>query len=206
MPFSVTVWDWGENDKRVQVDYSARRTDEPIDSSHSGEARMVGGAPPTIWARHGKRLGGAHPTERPLLGVPIATDTVSEFPLEARKPGLGKDERPSEDLIPGFRWSGRIRQQYRSGSGEESLLPRPLRTVRELAPHTAHAFTNAPRGTRPFWQRPSRYAPGADGPSARPSSLRGTASRAHAREPHQQAFLLPTYLPVFLSRLIEGLS
>jgi hypothetical protein len=41
-----------------------------------------------------------------------------------------------------------------------------------------------------------RYAPGADGPYARPSSSRWSASRAHAREPHQRAFLPPTSLLV----------
>src|SRR3954471_12979857 len=66
--------------------------------------------------------------------------------------------------------------------------------------HAAQAFTNAPRGTRPLWQRPSRYAPGADGPSTRPSGW------AHDREPHQRAFLPPSYLLVSLGRLAEVLS
>src|SRR5208283_2242333 len=47
-------------------------------------------------------------------------------------------------------------------------------------------------------QRPSRYAPGADEPYARRSSIRWSASRAYVREPHQQAFLPPTYLLVSL--------
>ena len=91
-------------------------------------------------------------------------------------------------------------------AGKHCCFPAPSELHVTVARHAAQAFTNAPRGTRPLWQRPSRYAPGADGPSARPSSLRGSASRAHDREPHQQAFLPPTYLLVSLSRLAEVLS
>src|SRR5262245_3089411 len=53
-------------------------------------------------------------------------------------------------------------------------LPSELHVT--VSRHAALAFTNAPRGTRPPLRRPSRYASGADGPSARPSSLRGSAS------------------------------
>src|SRR5438552_12047391 len=85
------------------------------------------------------------------------------------------DPRFSDMLFspPAFRLQvNRMTQEHSSGllltaSGIQHRVPR-----RTLAPHTAQAFTNAPRGTRPLWQRPSRSAPGADGPSARPPSLR----------------------------------
>jgi hypothetical protein len=91
-------------------------------------------------------------------------------------------------------------------AGKHRCFPAPSELHVTVARHAAQAFTNAPRGTRPLWQRPSRYAPGADGTPARPSSLRGNTSWANAREPHQRAFLPPTYLLVSLSRLAAVLS
>ena len=110
-------------------------------------------------------------------------------------------------FVPCLRsWRRRCRGVSSRVAGRYCYLPAPSELDVRVAPHPAQAFTNAPRGTRPLWQRPSRYAPGADGPFARLSSLRWSASRAYAREPHQRAFLLPTYLLVSLSRLAEVLS
>src|SRR5512135_2704700 len=144
------------------------------------------------------RLGFRQFSFRPIVRA-LQGNTFNAF---QRSPLLRQAVFPS-----GFRFQvGRMAQKSSSellvtASRIQHRVPR-----RTLAPHTAQAFTNAPRGTRPPLRRPSRYAPGADGPRARPSSLRGSASRAHAREPHQQAFLLPTYLLVSLSRLAEVLS
>src|SRR4029077_9777195 len=93
-----------------------------------------------------------------------------------------------------------IHNQIGRVAGKHYCFPAPSELHVTVARHAAQAFTNAPRGTRPPWQRASRYAPGADGPSTRPSG------RAHDQELHQQAFLLLSYLLVSLSRLAEVLS
>jgi hypothetical protein len=92
--------------------------------------------------------------------------------------------------------------------GKEVALPPPppLRTGRESCPSSSSSLHKRPSRDAVVLQRPSRYAPGADGPYARPSSRRGSASRTHVREPHQRAFLPPTYLLVSLSRLAKVLS
>jgi hypothetical protein len=94
-----------------------------------------------------------------------------------------------------------------SGSGEALRPPRPLRTGRESCPSSRSSLH----------ERPSRDAAALTTTfTIRTRSRRtvrqtffpsgGNAGRAYAREPHQQAFLLPTYLLVSLSRLAEVLS
>src|SRR5208337_5660450 len=95
----------------------------------------------------------------------------------------------------------------RSGSREVLLPPRPLRTGRESCPSSSSSIHKRPlQDAAASPKRPSRYAPGADGPYARPSSSQWSASRAYVREPHQQAFLPPPYLLVSLRRLAKVLS
>jgi hypothetical protein len=59
-----------------------------------------------------------------------------------------------------------MRRIARRVAGKHCCFPAPSERHVTVARHAAQAFTNAPRGTRPLWQRPSRYAPGADGPCA----------------------------------------
>jgi hypothetical protein len=66
-------------------------------------------------------------------------------------------------------------------AGKHCCFPAPSELHVTVSRHAAQAITNAPRGTRPPWQRPSRYAPGADGPYSRPSSLRECQSGARPR-------------------------
>src|SRR3954471_23038946 len=127
-------------------------------------------------------------------------DIVGEFAPKGVRPGLGQ---------AGAHWQGKsglpeataeFANSISRVAGKHCCFPAPSELHVTVARHAAQAFTNAPRGTRPLWQRPSRYAPGADESSTHPSS------RAHGREPHQRAFLPPSYLLVSLSRLAEVLS
>ena len=88
-------------------------------------------------------------------------------------------KRPSEFLL--------------TASGIQHRVPR-----RTVARHTAQAFTNAPRGTRPLWQRPSRYAPGADEPSTRPSFQSG--ARPGAAPASISAAVISACLPESVGR------
>jgi hypothetical protein len=137
------------------------------------------------WRDRTDRLGSDR--RGPATRAPREPSTVT-YGRSARLSHLGSGVRPHPPAA--YRGvSSRV-------AGKHCCFPAPSELHVTVARHAAQAFTNAPRGTRPLVPRPSRFAPGADGPYA----------KAHDREPHQRAFLPPTYLLVSLSRLAAVLS
>ena len=129
-------------------------------------------------------LGNVHPAERlRLITVPSQSGESSR---------LGFRCVPEDSVHTG---SLRTRIIDHSQNGQSPATKR----VREQINQSLDFIPSA------FLQRRSRYAPGADEPRARLSSTRWSASLAVAdREPHQQAFLPPTYLLVSLESVGQG--
>jgi len=97
----------------------------------------------------------AHPP-----GAPVADAAECRGALADRHPG-DESTRPS---CPRGRGASGARPSRSRVAGKYCYVPAPSELDVRVAPHPAQVFTDAPRGTRPLWQQPSRYAPGADGP------------------------------------------